>query len=104
MQMKLLMSPLSYLDEDIKEPSMRRSDFIFDLVQLLHYKCHKVNSRRSGLYINSPDWIKKKKAVVNPKTTDDKCFQYAVTVALNYEEINGNSERLSNIEPFINYM
>ena len=25
------------------ETSERRSDFIFDLVQLLYYKCHKIN-------------------------------------------------------------
>ena len=37
-------------------------DFIFDLVQLMYYRCHKVNFRRSSSYIDSPDWIKKKKA------------------------------------------
>ena len=52
-------------------------------------------------YIDSADWIKKKKATINLKNTDDKCFQYAVTVALNYGEINWNPERVSNIKPFI---
>ena len=69
---------------------MRGSDSIFDSVQLMCYKCHKVN------------WIKKKKATINPKNPDDKRFQYAVTVALNYEEIKWNPERASNIKPFIN--
>ena len=46
------------------ETSMRRSDFIFDSVQLNYYKCHKVNFRRGDLYIDSPDWIKKKKATI----------------------------------------
>ena len=82
--------------------SMRGSDFIFDSVQLMYNKCHKVNFKRGGSYIDSPDWIKKKKATINPKNTDDKCFQYAVTVALNYEEIKWNPERVSNITPFIN--
>ena len=41
--------------------SMKGSDFIFDSVQLLYYKCHKVNSKSGGSYIGSPDWIKKKK-------------------------------------------
>ena len=40
------------------ETSMRGSDFIFDLVQLLYYKCHKINFKDSGSYIDSPDWIK----------------------------------------------
>ena len=80
----------------------RESYFIFDSVQLLYYKCHKINFTRGGSYILFPDWIKKKKATINPKNTDDKCFQYTVTIALNYREIKWNPERVSNIKPFIN--
>ena len=36
------------------------------------------------------------------KNTDDKCFYYAVTVALNYQRIKWDLERASNIKPFIN--
>ena len=57
---------------------------------------------RGGLYIDSPDWIKKKKATINPKKTDDKCFQYAATFALNFEETESHPEKVSNIKPFIN--
>ena len=88
--------------EDNLETSMKRSDFIFDSVQLMYYKCHKVNFKRGGSYIDSPDWIKKKKVTINPKETDDNCFQYTATVALNYEEIESHPERVSNIKPFIN--
>ena len=44
----------------------------------------KVNFRHDDSYIDSPDWIKKKKATINSKKTDDKCFQYPVIVALTY--------------------
>ena len=37
------------------ETSMRRSDFIFDSVQQMYYKCHKVNFKFGGSYIDSPD-------------------------------------------------
>ena len=80
---------------------MRGSDLIFDSVQLMYYKWHKGNFKRDGSYIDSPDWIKKKKATINPKNEDDKCLGYAVTVALNYGEIESHSERVSNIKPFI---
>ena len=50
---------------------MRRSDFIFDSVQLMYYKRYKINFKRGGSYVDSPDWIKKKKTI-NPKNTDDK--------------------------------
>ena len=70
------------------ETSMRGSNFIFDSVQLLYCKCLKINFKSGGSYINSPDWIKKKKAAISPKNADDKCFQYAVTVALNLKKSN----------------
>ena len=42
---------------------------------------------RDGLCTDSPDNMKKTKATINQKTKDDNSFQYAETVALNYEEI-----------------
>ena len=80
------------------ETSMRGNDFIFDSVQRLCHICHKINFKHGASYIDSPDRIKKKKATINPKKTDDKCFQYSVAVALNYEEIESHPERISNIK------
>ena len=34
---------------------MKGSEFIFDYIQLLCYKCHKINANRGGSYIDSPD-------------------------------------------------
>ena len=34
-------------------------------VNLLYYRCYKINPNRGGLYIDSPDWIINKKATVN---------------------------------------
>ena len=62
------------------ETSMKGSDFIIDLIRLLYYKFHKINFKCVDSYIDSLDWIKKKKATINPKNEHDKCFQYAVTV------------------------
>ena len=81
---------------------MRGSDFIFDSVQLMYGKCHKVSFKRDGSCINSPDWIKNKKTTINPKSEDDKCFQYAAAAALTYEEIESDTERVSNIKSLIN--
>ena len=54
-----------------------------------------------SLYIDSPEWLKNKKATINPKNNDNNCFLYALTVALNYQNINNNPERISKIKPFI---
>ena len=61
-----------------------------------------VNFKLGGSQIYSPDRIKKKKTTINPTNTDDKLFQYVVTVTLNYEDIESHPERVSNIKPFIN--
>ena len=45
---------------------MKGSAFVFDYVHLLHYKCYKINLNRGRSYIDSPDWIKNKKATINP--------------------------------------
>ena len=45
---------------------------------------------------------KKEKAKINLKNKDDKCFQYAATVASSYEDIKWNPEKISNIKSFIN--
>ena len=73
---------------------MKGSDFIFDSVQLMYYKYRKVNFKRGGSYIDYPGWRKKKNATINSTNTDDICFQYAATVALNYKEIEWNPERV----------
>ena len=63
---------------------------------MVYCKCHKVNLWRGGSYIDSPDWIKKKKATMNPQNAENKYFQYTASVVLNYEDINWRSERVSN--------
>ena len=61
----------------------------------------KIRLNRGGSYIDFPEWLKMKNATINPKNNDDKCFQHAPTVALNYEQITENQQRISNIKPFI---
>ena len=84
------------------EESMRGSDSAFDYVESLNYIFHKVDLKRSGSYIETPEWIKKKKATINVGNNDDKCFQYSVTAALNYDEIKKHHERLNKLKPFVN--
>ena len=83
--------------------SMKGSDFVFDYVHLLYYKGHKINMNRGGSYIDSPDWIKNKKATINPiNKKDNKCFQYAVTVVLNHDKIAKNPGRIIKIKSLVN--
>ena len=40
--------------------------FFFDYVHLMYYKLHKINRNCGGSYVDSPDWIKHKKAAIDP--------------------------------------
>ena len=46
--------------------------------------------------------MKNKRVTINPLNNDDKCFQYAATVALNQEIIGTHPERILKVKPFIN--
>ena len=69
----------------------------------MYYKCHKINPNRSGSYIDSPDWIKSKKATINLiNKKHNECFQYNVAVALNYQKIKKDPQRITKIKLFVN--
>ena len=55
---KLFESLLSRYQDNL-ETLMRQRDFICDSVQLMYYKCLKISFKRSGSYIDSPDWLRK---------------------------------------------
>ena len=80
---------------------MKGNQFVFASFDSLCYKLHKKSLIRGRSYTDSPKLIKIKKATINPKNDDNKCFQYALTVALNYQNIKKDSQRISKIKSFI---
>ena len=99
---ELLESLLQKYQEGL-EKSVRGSVFIPDSVDSLYYNLQKISLNRKGSsYIDSPKWLKNKKATINPKNNDNNCFQYALTVALNYQNVKKDPKRISKIKPFIN--
>ena len=75
------------------EESIRGSEFVYDSVDVLYYNLNKVSLSSGGSYIDSPKLLKNKKATINSKNEDDKCFQYALTVGLNHEQIKNSPVR-----------
>ena len=99
---KLFNSLLQRYQKGLEE-SMRASGFISDYVESLNCMFHKVDLKRSGSYTEALDWIKNKKAKINPQNKDhDKCFQYAIAIALDYDKIENHPERVRKVKPFIN--
>ena len=77
------------------EELIKGSEFVLDSADLLYYKCHQLNLHRGGSYIDSPKWLKK--VTINPENNDEKCFQYALSVALNYKTIKKDLQRISKL-------
>ena len=97
---KLFKSFLQKYEENLQN-KMRGSDFEFDGLTFYYYDFNEISLNRGGSYIDSPKWLKDKKSTINPKNNDDKCFQYAVTLALNLDKIKRDPQRISKIKPFI---
>ena len=80
---------LDRISEAVETSNERGSGFTHDSVGLLYYYFQGIDIRRGGSYIASPDWIASKKATINPKNEKyNKCFQWAITAALNYNKID----------------
>ena len=96
----LFESFLQKYEENLQE-KMRGLEFEIDGDSFLYYDFNKISLNRGGSYIDSSKWLKDKKSTINPKNNDYKCFQYAVTLALNLDKIKKISQRISKIKPFI---
>ena len=96
----LFESFLQKYEENLQE-KMKGSEFKFYGVNFLYYDFNKISINRGESYVDSPKWIKNKKSTINPKNNDHRCFQYALTLALNLDRINSHPERISKIKPFI---
>ena len=95
-----LFGSLSQKYEENLQNKMRGSDFEFDGVNFLYYDFNKISLNRGRSYIDSPKWLKDKKSTVNPKSSADKSFQCAVTLALNIDRIKKDPQRISKIKPY----
>ena len=72
------------------EQSVKGSDFMFDYDEGLFYKYHMASLHYGGSYIDSPKWLKNRKATINPKDehkNDNLCYKFEVTIVLNNENI-----------------
>ena len=98
---KLIMQILQKYQDNLQN-KMKGSDFIFNGVNYLYYDLNRITISKGGSYIESPKWLKDKKCTINQKNTDNKCFQYATTLALNFDNIDKHHQRVSKIKPFIN--
>ena len=81
---------------------MKGSNYIFDHVNSFKYHFHKVSLNRGSTYIPLPDWLLHKKSTTNRfNDQDNRCFLYAIVIALNHQNITNNPQRIVNLITFI---
>ena len=90
----LYRSLLQNYNDNLQE-KMKGSDFVFNGINYFYYDFNRVGINRGGSYIESPKWLTDKKSTVNPKNNDNKCFQYATTIALNFDKLTSHPERIT---------
>ena len=96
---ELFKSLLQEYQKDSEE-STKGNEFVRDSVDFLYYHLYKISLKRGKSYVDSPEWLKNKKATINSKNKDNKCFKYAIPVALNHDKIKKYPQIISKIEPF----
>ena len=81
------------------ETKMRGSSFTFERIDSLEYHLHKLRLNRESSYIKSPKWLENKGVTIDPKKTkNNKCFQYAIILALNHENIDIIQKEFRNLD------
>ena len=91
---------IEYMQQQIENPALRDSKFVFNRVIHMDIDFHRLNLTRGSSYIPLPDWLAKKKAVINPKNSDMECFKWAVIAAMRWEEIDRDHQRITKLKRF----
>ena len=83
----------------IENPALLNSRFVFDEFLYLDVNFHQLNLTRGNSYLPLPDWLVRKKAIVNPHNDNEECFKWSVIAA---ERVGmKDPQRVSNLRKFM---
>ena len=75
--------------------SREGSNFRYSNIDSLNIHIHEIQLKRGSAYIETPDWIKPKKATTNPKNTHDNyCFSHSIVIAPYHKQ------RIEHLKPY----
>ena len=76
--------------------SHANSSFTYESVEECNIHFNKIDLRRGATYIESPKWLKNKKATINSKNTKDVyCSMHSIIMALYHAKLETNPERIT---------
>ena len=89
---------ITKMEFQIENPVLLNCRFVFDEFLYLDVNFHQLNLTRGSSYLPLPDWLVRKKAIVNPHNNDEECFKWSVIAA---EKVGmKDPQRVSNLRKF----
>ena len=86
----------SDIETQIEVKAFHKSNLRLKGIDKITIQYDRYNPTRGGSYIKLPDWISNKKACINIKNTDNKCFKYSVQCGVLGIHQNVHPERVYN--------
>ena len=83
---------ITHMKQQIENPALSDSKFVFDEVIHMDVDFQKLNLMRGSSYLPLPEWLARKKVIINPHNKDLECFKWAVIAATRWEEIDSHLE------------
>ena len=82
----------------MEKPALLNSRFVFNEFLYLDVNFHQLNLTRGSSYLPLPDWLVRKKVIVNPHNDDEECFKWVVIAV---EKVGmKDPQRVSNLRKF----
>ena len=90
-------SMIKHMRQQIKNPTLKDSKFVFDEIIRIDIDFHRLNLTRGSSYMSLPEWLAKKGTIINPKNSDMECFKWAVIAVMKWREIGDHPKRIINL-------
>ena len=97
---KIVSQMISHMAQQIENPALSDSKFVFDEVLHMDVNFHRLNLTRGSGYLPLPDRLAQKVAIINRKNSDLECFKWAIIAAMRWEEIGRDPQRISKLKRF----
>ena len=97
---EIVSAMIEHMNQQIENPVLRDSKFVFDSVIHMDIDFHRLNLTRGSSYMPLPEWLAKKSTILNPKNLDMECFKWAVIAAMKWRDIDNYPERISKLRRY----
>ena len=96
----LVSEMITHMQQQIENPALKDSKFVFDEVIWMDIDFHRLNLTRGSSYLPLPKWLASRGAIINPKNSDMECFKWAIIAALRWEDIGDHPERITKLRRY----